>query len=54
VVALSVGEVELRDHAAGLRGVVLLDRRLEPLPQGLWLAELAAQPTQQADIRRAV
>jgi hypothetical protein len=52
--ALRFGEVELRDHAPGLGGVVCSDRRFEPLAQRLRLAELAAEPAQQADVRCAI
>ena len=53
VAALRVGELEARDDPARLGRVVVLDRRLEPLAQRVRLAKLAAQPAEQADLRRA-
>jgi hypothetical protein len=54
VATLRLGEIELRDHTASFGRVVLFDRRLETFAQWLGLAELAAEPAQQADVRRAV
>ena len=52
--ALGCGELEPRDDAPGLGGVVVRDRRLEPLAQRLGLAKLSAQPAEEADARRAL
>jgi MoxR-like ATPase len=48
VAALRLGERDPRDDTARLRWVVVLDRRLEVLPKRHRLAELPAQPTEQA------
>ena len=48
VAALGRRELELRDDPARLGGVVVLDRGLEPLAERLGLAQLPAQPAQQA------
>ena len=53
MVALVVAELEVRDDAARLGGVVVLDRRLEVLAQRVALAELAAQPAAEADLAGA-
>jgi len=53
VVALVVAELELRHDPPGLRGVVVLDRRLEVLAQRVGLTELTAQPATEADLARA-
>ena len=47
---LRLGEVEAPDDPACLGGVVVLDRRLQPFAQRLRLAELAAEPAEQADL----
>jgi hypothetical protein len=48
---LLVGERHLLDDPARLGGVVVLDRRLEMLPQRHRLAELASEPAEEADAR---
>jgi hypothetical protein len=50
VAALLVGEVEARDEAPRLGRVVVLDRRLEMLPQRRRLCELPSQPAEQAHL----
>ena len=52
MVALVGAELELRHDPPGLSGVVVLDRRLEVLPQRVGLTELAAQPATEADLAR--
>jgi hypothetical protein len=49
VVTLLVRELELTEAAAGLRGIVVRDRGLEPLAERRGLRELAAQPAQETD-----
>ena len=50
VAALRVGELEAFDEPSRLRGIVVLDRRLEVLTERRRLAELAAEPAEQADL----
>jgi hypothetical protein len=54
VMTLLVGELELAEAPAGLRGVVVGDRGLEPFAQRRRLGELPAEPAQQSDGIRPV
>jgi hypothetical protein len=49
VLPLRVGEVHSREQAPGLDGIVVRDRGLEPLAQRRRLAQLPAEPPEEAD-----
>ena len=51
--ALLVSEWHVGEQAPHLRRIVVFDRRLEMLARGRRLLQLAAQPAQEADLRRA-
>jgi hypothetical protein len=54
MMTLLVGELELAEAAAGLRGVVVGDRGLESLAERRRLRELPTEPAQQSDGIRPV
>jgi hypothetical protein len=54
VVTLIVRELESGDDAPCLTWVVVLDRGLQVLAEGIGLPQLAPKPATEADLRRAL